>query len=125
MFFTGDGEVEANVRWRTQFSALTRNIDVLKVGHHGANNGIFDNGFSGAATWLDHTNPSIAIITANGVSHPRINALNRLLGRTTMQTYCTNVHGDITLRVFSDSSIQVHVARNANADCVAGTEATT
>src|SRR5688572_21442777 len=30
MFFTGDGEVAANNRWRTQFAAYTNDLDVLK-----------------------------------------------------------------------------------------------
>ncbi|HUF49979.1 MAG TPA: MBL fold metallo-hydrolase [Longimicrobiales bacterium] len=125
MFFTGDGEVQANNRWRTQFPAYTRNIDVLKVGHHGANDAIFDNGFSGLASWLDHTSPSISVISANGTSHPRRNALTRLLAQTNMRTYCTSVHGDITLRIYSDSRVIVTVERSADADCVPGTQATT
>ena len=125
MFFTGDSEVQANNRWRLQFGAYTRSIDVLKVGHHGANNAIFDNGFNGSSTWLDHTTPSIAVISANGTSHPRTNALAQLLSRTSKRTYCTNVHGDITLRVFSDSKVQVDVQKNAGSDCVPGSQATT
>lgn len=125
MFFTGDGEVEANTRWRTTFSALTAGVTALKVGHHGANNAVFDNGFSGASAWLAHTAPRIAVISANGRSHPRINALNALLGRPTTETYCTSVHGDIAIRVLDSGQYNVSVQRNANLDCRPGTEATT
>lgn len=125
MFLTGDGEVEANHRWRTGFAALTEKVDVLKVGHHGANNAIFDNGFSGSSAWLSHTAPSISVISANGRTHPRQNALARLLQQSGMRTFCTNVHGEITIRVFSDSSYDVDVERNRDADCEAGSEATT
>ncbi|HSJ08584.1 MAG TPA: hypothetical protein VK928_01695 [Longimicrobiales bacterium] len=125
MFFTGDGEYEANARWRTQFATLTRNVDVLKVGHHGANNAIFDSGSGGASTWLEHTNPSISVISSNGVTHPRLAAIDRLLSRTNMRTYCTSVHGEITIRVLSTGSHAVTVERNANANCVRGTQATT
>ena len=32
MFFTGDGEFEANDRWRMSFASLSQSVDVLKVG---------------------------------------------------------------------------------------------
>ena len=125
MFFTGDGEVEANARWRTQFPAYTRQLTVLKVGHHGANNAIFDNGFSGASAWLQHTTPAVSIISSNGITHPRINALSRLLQQDNNRTYCTSVHGRIEIRVFSDGNYLVSVQRNATNDCVPGNTATT
>jgi beta-lactamase superfamily II metal-dependent hydrolase len=125
MFFTGDSEVEATARWRTQFAAFTTNVSVLKVGHHGANNAIFDNGFSGASAWLTQTSPEVSIISANGTTHPRINALNRLLSQPGDRTYCTNVHGTIELRVSRSGSYTVRVQRNADRDCVPGSEATT
>jgi|GEM_PF-558096 len=126
MFLTGDGEVEANGRWRTSFAALTGAVDVLKVGHHGANNAIFDDG-SGfgdfTSTWLTHTAPAVAVISANGRSHPRSRAISKLLGEVT-EVYCTSVHGDIRIRVDGDGNYQVVVDRNAGSDCVAGSEAT-
>lgn len=125
MFLTGDGEVEANVRWRTTFSALSRGVDVLKVGHHGANNAVFDNGFSGSSTWLAHTDPTVSIISANGTTHPRQAAINFLLGRTATRTYCTHVHGDIVLRVAPTGVYDVQVQKNADKVCVQGSEATT
>lgn len=125
MFFTGDGEVEANTRWRTTFGTLTGGVTALKVGHHGANNAVFDNGFSGGSAWLAHTAPRIAVISANGRSHPRQNALNAILGRPTTETYCTSVHGDIAIRVGEDGQYSVSVQRNATMDCKPGTEATT
>lgn len=125
MFFTGDGEHEANARWRTQFGALTANVDALKVGHHGANNAIFDVGTTGPSTWLEHTNPQVAVISANGITHPRERALTRLLSRSNTRTYCTNVHGDIAIRVTNTGSYTVVVERNANADCQKGTAADT
>lgn len=125
VFFTGDGEVQANTRWRTQFPALTLNLTVLKVGHHGANDAIFDDGFSGSSSWLAHTAPEVSIISANGTTHPRSNALTRLLQQTDHRTYCTNVHGTIEIRVTRTGSYGVTVERNADQDCVAGSLATT
>jgi beta-lactamase superfamily II metal-dependent hydrolase len=125
MFLTGDGEYQANARWRTSFSTLTRDVTVLKVGHHGANNAIFDAGTTGPSTWLDHTNPEVSVISANGVSHPRLRALTRLLSRTNMRTYCTNVHGTITIRADAAGSYVVTVEKAAEQDCQPGREATT
>lgn len=125
MFFTGDGQVQANARWRTQFAALSQDVDILKAGHHGANDAVFDNGFNGASTWLVHTAPAVTLISANGTSHPRINALAHLLQASAGRTYCTNVHGEITVRVTRGGGYTVQVERNADFDCEPGTEATT
>lgn len=125
LFLTGDGEVEATQRWRTEFSSLSADLDVLKVGHHGANNAIFDNGFSGTSTWLTHTKPSVSIISANGRTHPRVNAVQRLLAQNNNRTYCTNVHGTIEIRAWAARDFEVRVERNADADCAPGSEATT
>lgn len=125
MFFTGDGEVEANARWRTSFGALTGNVTALKVGHHGANNAVFDNGFNGTSAWLAHTAPRLAVISANGRSHPRQNAMSAILGLQQTETYCTSVHGDIAIRVAENGQYAVTVQRNATMDCRPGSEATT
>lgn len=125
MLLTGDGEVEANARWRTAFSSSTASLDILKAGHHGANDAVFDNGFSGASAWLDHTQPEVVVISANGESHPRINALNAYLGLPAARTYCTSVHGEITIRVDEAGAYTVAVERNAASDCVPGSDATT
>jgi beta-lactamase superfamily II metal-dependent hydrolase len=125
MFFTGDGEVQATRTWRTQFASLLQGISVLKVGHHGANNAIFDNGFSGVSTWLDQLQPRISIISSNGTTHPRINAINRLIAQVNNRTYCTSVHGTITIRVTRAGDYTVSVAKNADQQCVAGSAADT
>jgi beta-lactamase superfamily II metal-dependent hydrolase len=122
MFLAGDGEVEANARWRTDFGSLSEDIEVLKVGHHGANDAIFDAGISGSSSWLDHTSPEILLISANGLTHPRENALAAMLS-VTDRTYCTNVHGDVELRVDPDGEIRVTVEKNAARTCEAGSEA--
>jgi len=125
MFFTGDGEVEATRTWRTQFASLVQGVSVLKVGHHGANNAIFDNGFSGLSTWLDQVQPHISIVSSNGTSHPRINAINRLIAQANNRTYCTSMHGNITIRVTRAGDYTVSVAKNADQQCVAGSAANT
>jgi beta-lactamase superfamily II metal-dependent hydrolase len=125
LFVAGDGEVAANERWRTQFSDDTHNLTALKVGHHGANDAIFDNGSFGPSAWLTHTSPQLQLISANGTSHPRVRALAALLARA-VKTYCTPVHGDIEVRVdATGSNWVVSVQRNTDADCVPGRDATT
>lgn len=125
MFLTGDGEVEANTRWRTRFADLTGDLDILKVGHHGANNAVFDNGFSGASAWLRHTSPEVALISANGTTHARRNALGYLLGLEDLRVLCTNVHGELDVRVGEGGAYEVLPERNPAARCEAGSEATT
>ena len=124
MFFTGDGEVAANQRWRTQFADLTGSLTALKVGHHAANDAVFDNGAFGLSSWLGHTTPELQVITANGATHPRIRALAALLGQPGTMTLCTNVHGDIEIRVGLDGAYIVVSERNEGLDCVPGDEAT-
>jgi competence protein ComEC len=125
MFFTGDGEYAANARWRTQFASYTRNVTALKVGHHGANNAIFDAGTTGPSSWLEHTTPRVSVISANGLTHPRLRALTRLLQQTNNRTYCTSVHGEITIRIWSNGTYNVAVEREPDSDCRPGAAATT
>jgi beta-lactamase superfamily II metal-dependent hydrolase len=125
MFLAGDGEVKANERWRTAFPTLTGGLTALKVGHHGANNAVFDNGVSGSSAWLAHTAPVVALVSANGTSHPRVNATDRLLAQPGMRTYCTNVHGTLELRVNPAGRYRVDVERNAGAVCAPGSAADT
>ncbi|MBI4519662.1 MAG: hypothetical protein HY701_02400, partial [Gemmatimonadetes bacterium] len=125
MFFAGDGEVMANQRWRTQFSGYTAELEVLKVGHHGANDAIFDNGFSGSSAWLQHTSPDLGVLSANGTTHPRRNAIERLLAQAGLRTLCTNVHGTIEIRVAPSGVYRVDTARSSSAPCTPGSEATT
>jgi competence protein ComEC len=125
MFLTGDGEVQANQRWRTQFGGYSAQVDVLKAGHHGANDAVFDNGSFGASVWLTHTSPAVVVISANGTSHPRERALNAILERTGRRTYCTNVHGMIEIRVAPGGNYQARVEKNPGSDCVKGSEANT
>lgn len=125
MLLTGDGEVEANQRWRTQYASTTADVTVLKMGHHQANDAVFDDGFSGSSAWLSHTNPVVTIASANGTSHPRINATNTLLGRSTSTTWCTNVHGRIEIRVNDAGQYAVSVEKSAADPCEPGVDATT
>ncbi|MGD2068074.1 MAG: hypothetical protein PVI57_05270, partial [Gemmatimonadota bacterium] len=69
--------------------------------------------------WLAHTGAGIQVISANGTTHPLSRALGALRGQTSA-TYCTNVHGDIEIRVDPEGQWVVTVQKNAGADCVPG-----
>ncbi len=125
MFLTGDGEIRANQRWRTQFAAPTGGVTILKLGHHGANDATFDNGFNGSSGWLTHTAPEVVVMSANGSSHPRINAISYVTALPNTRTYCTNVHGDIEIRVADTGVYGVTVERNESANCEPGSDAST
>lgn len=125
LFLAGDGEVLANLRWRNAFSSATGGVTALKIGHHGGNDAMFDNGFSGISSWLAHTAPELALVSANGTSHPRQNALAALRARPNLITYCTNTHGNIAVRINEFGVHAVAVERSAAAACQAGTDAST
>jgi beta-lactamase superfamily II metal-dependent hydrolase len=125
MFVAGDGEVDANLRWRRDYAALTRDVTILKVGHHGANDAVFDAGFAGSGTtWLDHADAELHLVSANGTSHPRIGALNALLTRPGL-TLCTSTHGEIEIRAAASGQWSVSVERNEGVECSEGRDATT
>ncbi len=127
LFLTGDGEDEANLRWRSQFPELSGDLDILKVGHHGANNAIFDDrtGFTSTrSSWLEHTTPQVMVVSANGTTHPRIRANQRMTEVPNAELYCTNVHGTIRVRVVG-GAWTVTTERNADMDCVPGADAPT
>jgi beta-lactamase superfamily II metal-dependent hydrolase len=124
-FLAGDGEVAANQRWRSAFGSATADLTALKVGHHGANDAVFDNGFNGASAWLAHTAPELALISANGTTHPRQNAIAALLAVPGLDTWCTSTHGDIEVRVGDGGQYVTTVEENASDVCEPGTDATT
>jgi competence protein ComEC len=125
LFLAGDGEVAANQRWRTAFGSATADLTALKVGHHGANDAVFDDGFSGPSAWLAHTAPEVALLSANGTTHPRQNAIAALLAVPGLETWCTSTHGNIEVRVGAAGQYVTTVEQNAAELCAPGTEATT
>lgn len=117
IFLAGDGEDEANARWQNSFATLSGDVDVLKVGHHGANNAT-------QTWWLAHSAFDMAVISANGTTHPRIQALANLRAIDD-DVYCTNVHGEMRIVVDGAGSYTITLEKNAASPCVAGSQATT
>lgn len=123
MFFAGDGGVRANVRWRTVYPQLTANLTALKVGDHGGDQALFDDGAGGPASWLEHTDPRLALVSANGTSHPRVRATALLGGRALTVSRCTHVHGELEIRVDQNGLYRVTVERNGVMACAPGSDA--
>ncbi|MFW6078391.1 MAG: ComEC/Rec2 family competence protein [Gemmatimonadota bacterium] len=87
---TGDAEEAANRRFVRRYGERL-DVDVLKLGHHG----------SADATqrfWLDATTPAVAIVSANGTTHPHGRVL-RLVRERGIALFCTPRHGRVTIRV--------------------------
>jgi len=102
--FTGDLEREG----RARLYATRPNLraDVLKVAHHGAENGT-DRAF------LSRVNPTVAVIpvgAGNRYGHPHRETLALLQGR---RVYRTDLHGDIVMRLGADKKLQIATTRAA------------
>ena len=117
MYFTGDGQFEANERWRLSFAGLSGDVDILKIGHHAANDAT-------DMQWLSHSSFEVAAVSANGTSHPRIAALDRLETVSNV-IYCTNVHGEIRITVDEGGGYVVTTEKGVGQACVPGSAATT
>ncbi len=104
--FTGDLEREGRARLYTTRPNLR--ADVLKVAHHGAENGT-DRAF------LSRVNPTVAVIpvgAGNRYGHPHRETLALLQGR---RVYRTDLHGDIVMRLGADKKLQIATTRAAPA----------
>jgi len=111
--FTGDLEREGRARLYTTRPNLR--ADVLKVAHHGAENGT-DRAF------LNRVNPTVAVIpvgAGNRYGHPHRETLALLQGR---RVYRTDLHGDIVMRLGADKKLQIATTRAAPAQPTAPTK---
>ena len=108
---TGDAEHAANRRFATLFPALV-DVDVLKLGHHGSTDAT-DRG------WLAATTPEVAIVSANGTTHPHapVLALVRGLG---IPLYCTPQHGAVRVRVAPDGAYSITTELPVDRECEPG-----
>jgi competence protein ComEC len=102
--FTGDSEREGRARLYTTRPNLR--ADVLKVAHHGAENGT-DRAF------LSRVNPTVAVIpvgAGNRYGHPHRETLALLRG---VRVYRTDLHGDVIMRLGADKKLQIATTRTA------------
>ncbi len=96
ILFTGDIEKEVEEKLDERIKS-----DILKVPHHGANT-------SSTAEFIDKVKPKIALIGVaenNTYGHPNKSVIDRISKHATI--YMTKDDGEITLRIYKDSSIFV------------------
>ena len=94
VLLTGDATFETEEWFVDQLGSSTLDIDVLKVGHHGAA------GSTGEA-FLNAINAEYAIISSDeggAYAHPRPELMTRLFNAGVV-TYRTSRHGDIVLNI--------------------------
>lgn len=108
---TGDAEKAANEHFASRFADLV-DVDVLKVGHHGSTDAT-------QQFWLEATTPEVAVVSANGTTHPHGPVL-RMLERQGIELYCTPQHGMISIRVATDGAFAVQTAESPRNRCLPG-----
>lgn len=85
------GDAEEGAEWDMLFAGLIRDIDVLKVGHHGSKN-------CSSEPFLNIVRPGIAVYSAgeNSYGHPEKEAIDRLKA-VGARVYGTDEHGTIVV----------------------------
>lgn len=109
---TGDAEAGANQHFRMIFPTWV-DVEVLKVGHHGSADAM-------QTAWLSAVNPRVALVSANGTTHPHGAPLGLLESEVGAELFCTPEHGDIVLRVAADGAYSVRVAEDPRRRCRVG-----
>lgn len=104
---TGDSEVAELSAWLALIDVP--NVDVLKAGHHGSDNGL-------TPEWLERTAPAVVVINVgrdNAYGHPQPWALEQYRA-TGAEIYRTDRDGDVIVLVCADGTHMV--ATEANDD---------
>ncbi|PZE22751.1 DNA internalization-related competence protein ComEC/Rec2 [Paenibacillus xerothermodurans] len=86
---------------REQTQTQQRQVDVLKVAHHGSKT-------SSSAQWLDFWRPSVAVMSVgahNTYGHPSPQVVDRLEQRE-MEVLRTDLHGEVQMRI-RDGTIRI------------------
>ena len=109
---TGDAEAGANQHFRSLFPSWV-DVEVLKVGHHGSADAT-------QTVWLSAVSPRVALVSANGTTHPHGAPLGLLESVVGAELFCTPEHGDIVLRVAADGSYAVRAAADPRRRCRVG-----
>lgn len=107
IMFNGDAEEEAINEYLTNYTGNYKNIDVLKVGHHGSSNAT-------TSAFLNAVDPEIAVIQCglgNDYGHPHEQVLDMLTGHGDIELYRTDTNGTITLSIGASGSISTTLTR--------------
>ena len=111
---TGDGETAANQRFVATYPGWI-DVEALKVAHHGSADAT-------QSWWLDAVSPGLALVSANGTTHPHGSTLS-MLEAGTPDLFCTPDHGIITVRVNRQGTYAVETDHDARRRCSIGSEA--
>lgn len=111
---TGDGETAANQRFVVTYPGWL-DVEALKVGHHGSADAT-------QSWWLEAVSPGLALVSANGTTHPHGSTLS-LLEAVTPDLFCTPAHGIITVRVNKQGNYAVTTVGDVRTRCSTGSEA--
>jgi len=101
---TGDIEAAAERRLLKAHPEALRDVDVLKIAHHGSRT-------SSTAEWLDHIQPSLALVSAgvdNRYGHPSPLVMKRLAVRG-IPSLRTDLQGLVRVRVERAGVLQIRL----------------
>ena len=107
IMFNGDAEEEALEEYLTTYSGNYKNIDVLKVGHHGSFNAT-------SSAFLNAVDPEIAVIQCglgNDYGHPHQQVLDMFTSYGNVELYRTDTNGTITLSVSASGEMDTTLTR--------------
>lgn len=107
IMFNGDAEEEALEEYLTNYSGNYKNIDVLKVGHHGSLNAT-------SSAFLNAVDPEIAVIQCglgNDYGHPHQQVLDMFTNYGNVELYRTDTNGTITLSVSASGEMDTTLTR--------------
>lgn len=103
ILFTGDASYKVEEKILDKYgNSKLRNIDILKVGHHGASS-------STGIYFLTKLNPDYSVIcvgSGNRYNHPSEDTLSRLV-QSGSKVYRTDLHGNITFKISNSGSIYI------------------
>ncbi len=111
---TGDSEARGNARFADEFADWV-DVEAMKVGHHGSSDAT-----DGA--WLTATSPRVAVVSANGTTHPHGSVLELLRGAGP-ELFCTPQHGWVRFRVAASGDYAVSTQNNPRFRCEKGSTA--
>jgi competence protein ComEC len=110
---TGDIEAAAERRLLKAHPEALRDVDVLKIAHHGSRT-------SSTAEWLDHTQPSLALVSAgidNRYGHPSPLVMRRLAVRG-IPSLRTDLQGLVRVRVERAGGLRIHLPGSPKARAI-------